>query len=331
MQNKQSKSILKNKIIPKGRILYFNEETHSYTDNLGFAYTSTTTVIGNYYEKFDKTAIAKACELIGKNPSHPKYLKYKNKTAKQLLYEWDNETKDACEKGSKKHNYLESTIKSCNGYNINAKGFINDRIYTIDDIIKGHSYGRLSLDYFKKTNIDQVYPAIYNIISDLVKAGFKIYAEIGVYHPEYGISGLIDILFVRGKEFIILDWKTNKAPIRFESGYFEKDIYGKLMLNSFIETPNKYFKHPIEHLPDSVGNHYAMQLSTYTHLVESFGFKNITNILCHIRRIEDFNINTDEEKEELKFLTIPYLKKEVLDMCSDHASKNYTKQQLFLI
>ena len=50
----------------------------------------------------------------------------------------------------------------------------------------------------------------------MVSMGFEIYAEIGVYHPEYLISGLVDILFVKGDEFFILDWKTNKAPIRFE-------------------------------------------------------------------------------------------------------------------
>lgn len=329
MLTTQSKSKLKNSLVTKGRTLYFDEEFHKYTDNLGCSYISTTTLIGNYYSKFDKDAIAKACERIGKTPNHPKYLKYKNKTAKQLLFEWEEETKLACNKGSKKHNYLESTIKSSNGYNINAKGFINGRIYTIDDVIKGHNYGQLSLDYFKQTGIDQTYPQIYNIICDLVKAGFKIYAEIGVYDAEYGVSGLIDILLIRGKEFIILDWKTNKAPIRFESGYYEKDKYGKLVLDNFILTPDKTFHAPIQHLPDSVGNHYTMQLSTYDYLVESFGFRNITNILCHIRRIEDFNINTDEETEEVTFIDIKYLKNEVRDMFDDYASKHHFEKRLF--
>lgn len=327
----QSKSKLKDSLVTKGRTLYFDEEAHKYTDNLGCTYISTTTLIGQYHQKFDKDAIAKACERIGKNPNHPKYLKYKNKTAKQLLFEWEEETKLACNRGSKKHNYLESTIKSSNGYNINANGFINGRIYTIDDIIKGHKYGQLSLEYFKRTGIDQIYPQIYGIICDLVKSGFKIYAEIGVYNPEYGVSGLIDILLVKGREFIILDWKTNKAPIRFESGYYDKDDYGRLLLDNFILTPDKTFNAPINHLPDSIGNHYTMQLSTYNYLVESFGFRNITNILCHIRRIEDFNINTDEEKEEIKFLNIAYLKSEVQAIFNDYASKHYTEQKLFLI
>ena len=325
------KSKLKDTLITKGRTLYFNEEEHSYTDNLGSSYISTTTIIGRYHDKFNKDAIATACERIGKNPNHPKYIKYKGKTAKQLIYQWEEETKLACNRGSKKHNYLENTIKSCNGYTLTANGFINDKIYTIDDIIKGHSYGKLSLEYFKRIGIDQIYPQIYSIISELVNSGFKIYAEIGVYDPEYGVSGLIDILLVKGKEFIILDWKTNKAPIRFESGYYDKDKYGHLLLDNFILTPDKTFHAPINHLPDSIGNHYTMQLSTYDYLVESFGFKNITNILCHIRRIEDFNINTDEEKEEVSFLPIKYLKDEVRDMFNDYCSKNVSKQKLFLL
>ena len=67
--------------------------------------------------------------------------------------------------------------------------------------------------------------------------GFEIYAEIGVYHPEYLISGLVDILFVKGDEFFILDWKTNKAPIRFEGGYWTKKADGTIDLdirNAFL-------------------------------------------------------------------------------------------------
>ncbi len=36
---------------------------------------------------------------------------------------------------------------------------------------------------------------------------------------------LVDILFVKGDEFFILDWKTNKAPIRFEGGYWVKHYF----------------------------------------------------------------------------------------------------------
>jgi hypothetical protein len=319
-----STSDLKYNLVPKGLSLTFDEEAHKYTDNIGTIYTSTTTVIGKYYEKFDKKAkdIAEACERIGRNPSHPKYERYRGKTAKQLLLEWSDETKRACEKGSKKHNYLETTIKKCNGYNLNAHGFINGIIYTIDDIIRGHNYGRLSLDYFVKSGIADIYPTIFGIIKDLTKSGFKIYAEIGVYDSALGVSGLVDILLVRGFEFMILDWKTNKAPLRFDAGYYEKNVNGTLNLKMWV-SQDKHMYHPISHLEDSVGNHYTLQLSIYDYLVESFGFKCIGNILCHIRTIENpDNITGEDEQEEVTFIPIKYLKEDVERLLMHHAKQN---------
>ena len=42
------------KILPKGRILYFNEEEHKYTYDLGNGYISVTTLIGKYTQEFKK-------------------------------------------------------------------------------------------------------------------------------------------------------------------------------------------------------------------------------------------------------------------------------------
>lgn len=315
---------LKFKLIPKGRTIYFDEEAHRYSDNFGYVYTSATTLIGKYHRKFDddKEAIAAACEKIGKNPSHPKYKLYKNKTAKQLLYEWAEETIKACDKGTKKHNYFETSVKSSNGYNLRINGAIDGSIYTIDNIIAGHRYGKLSLDFFRKTNIDIYYPDIFNLIKGLTTAGFKIYSEIGVYDTRYMISGLIDILLVRGHEFLILDWKTNKAPIRFESGYYEKLPGGYLNLNKFVYT-DKFMFYPISNLADSIGNHYTLQLSIYDYLVESFGFTNIGNILCHVRTIEDPTRPEEDWDEEVKLYDIKYLKSDVEALFKHHIKKEF--------
>ena len=312
------------KILPKGRILYFNEEEHKYTDDLGNGYISVTTLIGKYTQEFKKEEIAAACERIGKNPKHPKYQKYKGKTKKQILWEWEQETIKACDKGTKKHNYLETAIKTCNGYKLNANGFINDRIYTIDDIIGNCKYGKLNLDYFVNTGIRDKYPAIYNLIASLVTKGYNIYAEIGVYDSQNLLSGLIDILLVRDKEFIIIDWKTNKAPIKFESGYFDKKLDGTLDLDNFIYK-EEYFTAPLDHLADSVGNHYAMQLSTYTSLVESWGYKNVGIILCHIRTLQEQFEDNGDEQEVVEMYDMPYLKNEVSLMVSDYSSKHIYK------
>jgi hypothetical protein len=327
----KSNSRLNNTLVPKGRILTFDEEHHKYSDDIHTPYTSCTTVIGKYYKHFDddKMDIAKACEKIGKNPNHPKYPKYKGMTAKQILMSWDKTRDDACEKGTKKHNFLETAVKSANGYNRSATGFINGRIYTIDDIIVGHNYGRLSLNFFVKTGIADKYPTIYKFIQEFTTRGFRIYAEIGTYDAGFGVSGLVDILFVKGREFFILDWKTNRAPIRFEAGYYAKDNNNRLLLDQFI-TQDKWMLDPISHMPDSVGTHYTLQLSIYDYLIETFGLTCLGNILCHIRTIESDTLDfAKDEKEEVNFIPIKYMKAEAEALLTDHARKSITPKNLF--
>ena len=200
-----------------------------------------------------------------------------------------------------------------------------EEIYTIDDIVGSHKYGKLNLEYFVKTGIREKYPDIFSLISALVTKGYHIYAEIGVYDSQNLVSGLIDILLIRDKEFIILDWKTNKAPIRFESGYYDKKLDGTLDLNNFIYK-EEYFGAPLDHLADSIGNHYAMQLSTYANLVESWGYKNVGIILCHIRTIQNqFQDENEEDEEVVEMYDIPYLKNEVGMMIADYSSKHIYK------
>ena len=325
-------NLVSTQLMSKGRILFFNEENHKYVDDLGNPYISVTTLIHKYTEEFKENEIAKACERIGKNPNHPKYLTYKGKSAKQLKLEWQAERDRACSEGTKKHNYLEDCIKSNNGYKKNAKGFIDDRIYTIDDIIKNHRYGILNIDSFAKSGIKDRYPTIYNTIAGLVNVGFKIYAEIGTYDYKYLVSGLIDVLLVRDKEFIILDWKTNKAPIKFEGGYWSKNKNGELdfddtgnILNEYNYT-GKTFQYPLDKLEDSYGNIYAMQLSTYAHLVETFGYKCVGLILCHIRTVPEkrdiFDRVIRNEFQVVEIKKFPYLKNEVVTMLNDYAQKN---------
>ena len=322
---------LRDRLIPKGRTIYFNEEAHKYTNELGIPYTSTTTVIKNYEVKKDFEGIAKACEKIGQNPRHPKYEHYKGKTWKQLLAKWEDTTKTACEFGTEKHSYLEQAVKNANGYNRNGNGYIDDKIATLDEIIAKHNYGRITIEDFRNTGIDIKYPEIFNIIVGLTKAGYYIYAEIGVYDDAYGISGLIDILCINHKtlEFIILDWKTNKAPIKFESGHYEKLPDGRLDLDKWKSTNDK-MQYPINDLDDSTGNHYALQLSTYAYLVTTFGYTFKGIILCHIRPIEQKFLNREDWKEVVEVYKFPYLEKQV-KLMMNHFMMNNREQQTKLL
>jgi hypothetical protein len=292
------------------RTIFFNEKLHSYTDNCGNKYTSMTTCIDKYVEKFNADAVSRACERIGRNPNHPKYLKYKGRTANEIKLDWKQTSEEALENGSRKHDYLEHTIKNSNGYKLIENQYINDKIYTIKDIINNNSFGNIDLNYFIDTGIITRYPIIFSVIKTAVDNGWKIYSEIGVYNTYYLISGLIDLLLIKDDNFIIIDWKTNKADIKFNSGYFEKDLKGNLT-KYFIET-NKSFKYPLTMLPDSVGNHYGLQLSGYTFLVEQFGFNCVGNILFQIRENEEGSI------EKVDMLQMPDLKKEVEIMFNHH-------------
>ena len=275
----------------KLRKIFFDEASHKYTDEYSNTYTSMTTVIGDYYEKFGEKQeeIARACERIGKKPSHPKYEKYKDKSAKQLLYEWSESARIACDKGNNRHNYLEDIINVANSFVLSTKKYSGKRIYTIQDVVEDHDFGRIDFDYFEKSGLKDRYPAIYNLIAQLHNAGFYFYAEIGVFDPDRLISGLIDLLCIHHdkKLFIILDWKTNKSKIVFESGYYDKDRNGNETGN-FIHT-NSVFKAPLDHLPDSTGHKYSMQVSGYAVLVSLYGYTNLTNMICHIREDEDGN------------------------------------------
>lgn len=314
-------------LVPKGRTIYFDEEAHKYSNELGFVYTSTTTVVGKYTEDFEKEKIAKACERIGKNPNHKDFLKYKGKSAKMILDEWAATTKVSCDFGTIKHNFLETAVKTANGYKKNAKGFIDGRIYTIDDIIVNHNYGRLKLKVFEQSGVKDKYPEIYTILKGLHEAGYYIYAEIGVYDDNYGISGLIDILCVNHhtNDFIIVDWKTNKAPIRFDCGYYKKDDYGLLDLNNWVKKDER-FKHPLSHLEDSVGNHYSMQLSTYAYLVTTFGYKFKGLILCHIRPLEQRFVPRENWNEVIDIYNLTYLENDSRLMLDDFRMKNVQTQ-----
>jgi hypothetical protein len=162
------------------------------------------------------------------------------------------------------------------------------------------------------------------------------YSEIGAFNSDYLISGLIDILLVKGNSFIILDWKTNRDNISELSGYYEKDEYGNVTDN-FIET-HKYFSYPLCHLTASTKNKYTLQLSIYNYLIEGFGLKCASNILCHIRHElydeNDYIVNTMPEligKEKIEFLSIKYLKEDVQNMFEHYKESNIKNNQIIMM
>lgn len=303
-------------------IIYFDERQHKYTDDKGNTYTSMTTVIGKYTEPFDCEAVAKACERIGRNPNHPKYLKYKGKSAEEIKLKWSNVCTVALDNGNVKHDYLEDTVKRATNYRtVEGTDLILDRLFTVDDIVND-TIGELNIEWFSKVGIAQRYPKIYNAIVTLHNNGFRFYAEVGVYHLALLVSGKIDLIAVKGKEFIIIDWKTNKDDIRYEAGYFEKDL-NDVTTNNFILT-NKYMKFPLHFLPDSTGVHYNLQVSGYAWLMEQFGFINLGNLIYQIREIPGGLV------EKVDTITMSDYKRHSETMFKHHFESRELKSQLKL-
>jgi hypothetical protein len=299
--------------VTNGVVLYFNEKEHTYKDNAGNKYTSCTTITKKYEPYTDWRKIA---GYSIKKPGS----KYYGWTIDATLADWDKLKDAGCAIGNIEHDYMEDAIKDASGYKkIAGTKFINDKIYTIQDVIIHPKYGNLDLDYFAQKGIREKYPTIYSIIEGFVKKGYRIYSEIGAYDFNTLTSGLIDVLFIRDDEFCILDWKTNADAITNKCGYFAKDKDGNRTTDWIDKL--EYYQNPINHILHSSFAAYTLQLSIYTYLVETFGLRNRLNVLCHIRRGETNGV------KQVDVHNIPYWKKEVELLLPHHYSTHIKVHQ----
>ena len=167
--------------------LSFSEEGHSYKDSLGHNYISTTTILHSYQPKFDKKV----------------WLTYKAKelgiSEKQLEKQWDNLTKEACDRGTDIHNGIEDAIKSCSIFKDAVKYMHreNGEMITIADI-PNITANVKPLDIKELIDAtDNKYPKIYEVLNYYLNNGYYIYSEIGAFMYDYLISGTIDLLCIR--------------------------------------------------------------------------------------------------------------------------------------
>ena len=289
--------------------LYFDEVAHKYTDEHKRQYVSTTTFLQDYYTHFNTKEKARQCYIAGTKGN----LKYKGKSQRQIELEWDLAKKMGCDQGNVKHNYLEDIVKASTNFRTASTKYVDSRIYTIPDIIVDPGYGELKVDYFTQQGLQSKYPMIYEVIVYLASKGYRFYAEVGVFNAEYLISGLIDLIAIKDKEFIIIDWKTNKADLLYTAGYHEKDRAG-MLTGKFIENYETMLR-PITHLPASQGIKYSLQLSMYARLTEFFG------LTCHSLML--FHIITDQytKEERVIFHPIRYFKQDIDLLLMDRSTR----------
>lgn len=244
--------------------LYFDEPNHKYTDSNGNEYISVTTLIGNYVPKFDV-----------KYWAHKK-AREQGVSEKEIIKQWDKIKNEACSRGTITHNGIEDAIKDVSKFKdaIQYLQQTNGRCITVADI-PNMIPTPLDIDKFKEATNNK-YPEIYSVFDFYTERGYTIYSEIAVFDPELLISGTIDILCYRPTDFVILDWKTNRGGLQFESGYFKKDRtrVPNQLTNEWVRKNDKMLP-PLNHLPECNGSHYTMQLSNYALLTER-----ILNIPC---------------------------------------------------
>ena len=100
-----------------------------------------------------------------------------------------------------------------------------------------------------------------------MKADFDIFTEVIIYSEKLKLSGTIDLLLFdkNSKQYILMDWKTSKK-IDMKSYGNKKGI---LPASSNIE--------------DTKFNHYALQLSLYRYLLETYyGLDISQHLILHL-------------------------------------------------
>ena len=250
-------------------MITFNEEKHQYTNQNNEIYTSVTTFIGKFKNKFDSEywSLYKAIE------------EKSGITDKRMFNSW---LKVLGFKNDKTINDLENVIVKAN-LNRHLLESINVRILrewktkNLNSQEKGTAlHKQKEIESYKKgvevlggTNIKGVVRQQYS--QDIYSLEDGFYPELLLYNNYLKIAGITD-----------KTWLTTINGIR----YIDIDDY---KTNGKITTNNKFQKmlSPINHLDDCNYIHYNLQVSMYAFLLEECGFKVRNLRFTHVQDNED--------------------------------------------
>lgn len=190
----------------------FEEKEHKYfIDGSNENIISVTTFMHNFFEPFNPQIMSQRC-------SKSKSGEYAGKTPEEILKMWDNTR----EEGSKKHAAIDHYLCGQAG-GISLKGKVDN------DMPPPKSFFEW-----------------YNKYKD-----WKPYrTEWSIFDYDTRIAGQLDVLFMDGDKYRLVDWKNTKG--------INTEGYG-----------NKRGKHTLTHdLPDCNYQHYRLQLNIYRHILE---------------------------------------------------------------
>lgn len=332
------------------RTIVFNEAEHSYTDEFKVKYTSVTQLIHKVQKPFDTDywAVYRVLDqgmfkprgnpdtriieidLNGKRQKFTvdMYLKgilpVKIKMEK-VVNEWEDIKDTACRWGTTKHEYLEDSLNK-----------IVDTSYISVDKIKentskfGYSFKVTNEYELEHSPLRFSYPSIYREIKKFINDGWTLFSEKRVYDAYYQVAGTIDVLLVKDGMCYIIDWKTNRKLLRFESGYNPKvwnaDRSKKIETSEWKRTNDKLM-YPLQNVPDCAGSIYTLQLSSYHFLCHRWGLKPVGTLLVHIRpRVDkEGTILLDAQGDRLEYepemYELPIWKNETRLLFDWHKSK----------
>ncbi len=281
----------------------FRESDHKYFNvrHPHLNYTSVTTLIGKYHEKFDKEffsrykALERICDpnifqnmkatMLAAKLWTNDYLEHAMVTEElfeqeleRVIIEWDLNNKNACDIGTAYH------LERENEWYVDANNLVKQRL-----------------------------PVQGNF--DCVKHDFSLNRE-KVVIPEYlvyfnckdqilNIAGQVDLLIKDGNDIYILDYKTNAKGLE-QKAYFNRKTK---------QTKKMYY--PVNNLDDTIMNHYTLQLSIYAFMLQRL------NPEFNIKMLKLIHIDREGKETEYE---IPYLKEEVLRLFSYH--KKIIKDEL---
>jgi len=326
-------------MIKQIRNIKFNEAQHKYTDEYGNVYTSVTTLIGKVGKDFDSeywslwTALKRSrhklqyseINLVKRKISinnkayalediykmiRNNYI-YLDTSIETVTNEWQVTTEEACDKGNKKHKFLEDSINIITGIDTFNTNDLLEKKSDFQFLYKS----RLNKVALAKSELKYKYPQVYALFVDFLSKGWQLFAEVRVYDADSLIAGTIDCLAIKGDEFVIIDWKTNKADLKFEAGYYKK--VNNIVTDEWVPKL-EYFNYPLKNVQYCKGNNYTLQLSLYAYILEMYGYKCKKLILYHIK---------DNDK------TIPYnivyMKENISKLVSYHKGENIGQLKMF--
>lgn len=297
------------KVDKKNGNVCFEEESHTYFNlqDPSSKYISVTTLIGQYAQDFCEEfwSFYKALEkLIPKDSwaiEKKSLLKHKkvdmtildsynisenefNKVQQEILDEWDNNKRIACERGTKIHQEIEHSFYN-NPHNISLKRFgIGGKFECKKD------YSELDLEY-------GVYPE------------YLVYRESndGILK----IAGQVDLIIKSGNDIVIVDHKTNGK------------IDQKSAFDSISKSTVK-MKYPLNNLMDCNFYHYTLQLSTYAWMLQKINPNFVIKDLILNHYDHDGNntlYHCDYLKTEVERMLQDYKKKLILQNKRDKRKK----------